>query len=578
MLDILENRLSAANRNRGVALLMVLLMVMAVCILSLGFLARCDTELACGQNMLLRTQMDQLADSALEHAKGLILQPQDVVEDYWSGAVGQQLLPGSSDYYEVSVTRDPCDPNDCRSYIVSCEAYRLRSAEKVGRSRLSAQLRLDPCIALWTGVDTVFRPGQAVCGDIYCAGRLTNSGIIDGDVFASALTGTPPAGRLKPAADLSLRWPPVADTYLNPDYSPGVIGPGEVSATTYEPARIWRCTGDLTLGGNVIVDGMLLVEGTLTIRGDGNHMMAAKNLPALYVGGDLVIGQVNGLAIDGLAVVHGSTWISAAASNVDIVGGLFMKGRLGETAPDSSGANVDAQVHDAPTWLPTGGRYQGALQFDGANDYLQTPDGPSPELSGDYTISVWVKPAAVQKAGAGIVAKTDTTGSINHWALYLDGGNLWVSHPTGAWPTGIALADLTALGTWHNVAIVRQGNTMSSYLDGALRTQDTWDVGPGSGMGHLNIAADRTAGSDYLYAGLIDDLRIYNQAADPNFVPPTGSAGLIGHWKLDESGSDVTIAAEPTRSAIAASTPDKEYSEEHWSQAADAFFQNMHRD
>ena len=61
----------------GIALLMVLAIIMAVTIISLGFVARTDTELTCGQNMALRVQMDQTAASALEHARGLMWQPPD---------------------------------------------------------------------------------------------------------------------------------------------------------------------------------------------------------------------------------------------------------------------------------------------------------------------------------------------------------------------------------------------------------------------------------------------------------------------------------------------------------------------
>jgi len=105
MLDIIHNNPSSAKNRRGVALLMVLLIVIAIAVLSLGFVSRCDTELACGQNMLLRTEMDQLADSALQHARGLILKPQELSSEYWTGGVGQQLVADSPDYYDVTVTR-----------------------------------------------------------------------------------------------------------------------------------------------------------------------------------------------------------------------------------------------------------------------------------------------------------------------------------------------------------------------------------------------------------------------------------------------------------------------------------------
>jgi type II secretory pathway component PulK len=64
--------------KKGVALLVVLFIVMTITILSLGYLSRSDVELVCGRNMILRTQMDYLVESGLEHARGLILNPQNV--------------------------------------------------------------------------------------------------------------------------------------------------------------------------------------------------------------------------------------------------------------------------------------------------------------------------------------------------------------------------------------------------------------------------------------------------------------------------------------------------------------------
>ena len=85
-------------RTRGVALLMVLIIVLAITVIATGFVARADVELACGRNMLLRAQMDHLADSALEHAQGLLLHPHEVSGVYWAGSDGLQLVEGSSDY------------------------------------------------------------------------------------------------------------------------------------------------------------------------------------------------------------------------------------------------------------------------------------------------------------------------------------------------------------------------------------------------------------------------------------------------------------------------------------------------
>ena len=57
----------------GVALLAVLMVIMVITVLALGFLSRSDVELACGHNLATRVQMDYLAESGLEHARGLVL-------------------------------------------------------------------------------------------------------------------------------------------------------------------------------------------------------------------------------------------------------------------------------------------------------------------------------------------------------------------------------------------------------------------------------------------------------------------------------------------------------------------------
>jgi len=564
-------------------LLVVLLVIIAIAVLSLGFVSQCDMELAVGQNMLLRTEMDQLADSALEHARGLILRPQDIESEYWTGGVGQQLMADSPDYYDVTVTRDESNPDERRDYSITCEAYETKNAQKVGSSRLSAELRLDPCVALWAGANSVFRPRQVLWGDLYCAGAVTNLGTIQGDVFANALTGTV-AGRHKSLTDLSLGWPPVTSTYSNPYYGNGSISLSSLSATEYAPASVWRHTGDLVINSNVIIRGMLLVDGNLSICGNTNSIIATKNLPALYVNGNLTIEEVDGLTIEGLAVVEGSVRIAASASNIRILGGLFARGTVTETACDWSGDSHDGVEYDAPTWRPAG-KYLGALEFDGVNDYLRTVDAANHlMLTGDYTISVWVKSAATQKSWAAILARTNTTGSTNYWSLQFDASTpkqLRVWHGSASWATGITVNDLTVSDKWYNITVMREGTSMSSYLDGTLRNPGLLTTAPTSGTGHLNIATNRTADPNCHYTGLMDDLRIYSQAVGSSNVPPVGSlSGLIGHWRFDESGSDVKIIAEPARSALVALLTDSygQPYEAPWSQAAGAFFRSIRRD
>ena len=573
--------------SRGAALLVVLFVIMAITILSLGFMARSDVELACGENMILRTQMDYLAESGLEHAKGLILNPQDVASEYWTGATAQQLAAGSEDYYDVGVVRDDSDPTDYGNYIIDCNSYRVKNGQQMGRSSLSAQLRLDPCVALWTGSTTVIWPGVRINGDAYCNGALQNNGVINGDVFASALSGSI-AGQRKATTDLSLAWPRVTVADFTSRYSKVTITSGSLSGVTLgpysNPVQVCYRSGDLVLAGDVRIESMLVVVGDLTIQGDRNIIVAPKNMPALLVTGDLTIKNAAALQIDGLAVVYGHTQLGAGGANLTVLGGLFTDDGLAETAADSSSSANVGVLYNGATWQPTGGRTGGALQFDGVDDYVQTPNSlTNLQVANDYTLSVWAKPASSQKDWAGIISKCNPSGSTNHWTLQFNSGSpkrLIVYHPDNlpspkSWDTGILLSELA--GAWHHIGILRSGAVMTSYLDGALRNTGAWSNTPGVGDGHLNIGVDRTATPSDVYGGLLDDVRIYNRALNVNEVypPVPGLGGLIAHWKFDESGSNAAITAAPTKTAIV--TWSEQGAVQKWGQAAGAFFRSIRR-
>ena len=179
------------HRRRGAVLLVVLGIVMFITIIALSFLSRSDGELAYGNNMLLRESTDYLAESGLEHARGLILNPQEVSGEYWSGTTGQQIETGNY-YYDVVVSPNETysDSTQWCNYEIVCQAYRLNGTERTAQSNLEALLRLDPCIAYWsnTSSDRVIPSVMTVKGDVYCGDDLTVSGTVNGDVFCDSLS------------------------------------------------------------------------------------------------------------------------------------------------------------------------------------------------------------------------------------------------------------------------------------------------------------------------------------------------------------------------------------------------------
>ena len=369
-----------ANRNitarPGIAMLAVLMIVMVITVMAVGFLSRSDVELACGENMALRVQMDHLAESGLEHARGLILSPQDIAgAEYWAGAEDQQLVFGSADYYDLVVTRDNTDR--C-NYTIDCDSYRLSDGERIGRSNLTATLRLDPVIAYWAGSNTTVDEQITINGDVYCNGSLSNDGIINGDVFATGtISGLNISGQETVVAQAPVAWPGLLVGNFGPTYYYGAtiysateivdaneLTAGPLSPDGTNPAGICYYAGNLTLSeaGGVNITGTLVVTGNLTINGVNNSITAVKNYPALVVGGGVAIEDGASLTINGLAQIGTTVVVDSKADNVniDIIGGLFIANG-GISGIKSSSVFIDITAAPAiaslQTWLPVSTRW-----------------------------------------------------------------------------------------------------------------------------------------------------------------------------------------------------------------------------
>jgi cytoskeletal protein CcmA (bactofilin family) len=578
---------------------MVLGLIMAITVLSLGFLARSETEMVCGENMALRLQMDQTAASALEHARGLILNPPDqsFTEGYWTGATGLQLDSSSNDYYDVSIT---IDANDYCDYDVSCNAYRLENGVKIGRSNLSAQLRLDPSIALWFGTVTALPPGLSVTGDVYCAGQLTGQATVDGDLFADGtITGLTSTGRASSSvAAAPLTWPAIAVGNYAPSYQVGQIGysPATIGTAVHatgtfipyntNPAGVRYRNGDLEVPGSVDITGSLVVDGDLTVSGSGNTISAVQSFPALLVSGDLIIEAGSDLTIDGLAVVEGHVYISADTTTVTVTGGLLASGSLWETVADVSGNNLSGVVHGGPTWDPSGGQSGGMLQLDGVDDYVDCGNSWEFAITDVITVAAWVKTNAVGSVSHGpFVTKGDRAYSLKHG---LSSIAFFIYDPVEKWQAAVYAVDSSFNDQWHHVAGTYDGNDVRLYIDG-VEAASTPFVGTIRNISYdLNIGSnDQEAGR--FYDGAIDEVRLYNRVLDATEIlalhdsPALAgdTSGLRARYCLDEEGTTMTLTADPRKTALIIwqwNASESAWEGQNWSQAAGAFFKRVARE
>lgn len=139
-----------SRSRKGMVMLMVLFIIMAIAVISSGFIARSDAELASGRNYCLRSEVDYLAWAGLEHAKALVVSPENAdVLDTWSQSE-LQLEAGSPRYYDLTINSPvetvAADPNDPSTYTYSIQsmAYRKSGTEVQARSTLNGTLFYDP--------------------------------------------------------------------------------------------------------------------------------------------------------------------------------------------------------------------------------------------------------------------------------------------------------------------------------------------------------------------------------------------------------------------------------------------------
>jgi len=112
-----------------------------------------------------------------------------------------------------------------------------------------------------------------------------------------------------------------------------------------------------------------------------------------------------------------------------------------------------------------------AIDFDGTNDYVTVSDSTLTSITGDLTISAWIRPDVVSKEQT-IIGKWDETTANNDrsYRLYLDASNklnFSVSTDGSAVVTHTGSNTTFSAGTWYHVeAIYDNAGTMDVYVNG----------------------------------------------------------------------------------------------------------------
>ena len=204
----------------------------------------------------------------------------------------------------------------------------------------------------------------------------------------------------------------------------------------------------------------------------------------------------------------------AAPPPTGLVAAYGFEAGSGTQVADTSGTGNHGATRSGAAWA-TGGHTGGALSFDGTDDAVVVPDANSLDLTAGMTLEAWVRPTANGGRWRTAIAKA-STGSVSY-VLY---GNRNTNITTTEVFVGNRLrtANGTALplNAWTHIAATYDGTTLRMYAGGVQVGQTGIAGAITPSTGELWLGGN-PVWSEW-FAGLMDDVRIYNRALTPTEI------------------------------------------------------------
>jgi len=215
------------------------------------------------------------------------------------------------------------------------------------------------------------------------------------------------------------------------------------------------------------------------------------------------IDEVNDL--DPNSPYKGDVW-SFKVSDPSLVAHWAFDETEGDIAQDSAGES-NALLMSDPAWQPTSGMIGGALEFDGIDDYIDTPFILNP-ADGPFSVFAWINGGA---PGQVVVSQQ---GVVNWLTADAEGNLMTDLKGTGRSAKPLLSQTIITDGNWYRIGLICDGSNRILYIDDIAVAQDTQANLMGSNDG-LYIGCGKAMEYGTYWSGLIDDVRIYNRVVIP---------------------------------------------------------------
>ena len=216
------------------------------------------------------------------------------------------------------------------------------------------------------------------------------------------------------------------------------------------------------------------------------------------------------------------------------------------TANDSSGNGNHGTLQGSASY--TSGMVGAAFSLPTQSDYVEVPDDPSLNFSGNFSIDAWVRTTNTV-TGTIVDKRAGNTSFPIGYHFYLTGP--YLAFQLGDGSSSIFYYALPPIndGNWHHVAVTVNRNSQSGgtfYIDGSL----TNHFDPTSHPGSIGNSAPLRIGQQYLagfepFQGAIDEVELFDRELAPAEVQAIYNAGSAGKCKTPTPTQ--TASPTPTR-------------------------------
>ena len=222
---------------------------------------------------------------------------------------------------------------------------------------------------------------------------------------------------------------------------------------------------------------------------------------------------------------------------------LFNEGK-GDVTADASASKNDGTLQGGPEW--TDGIFGEALQFDGADDYVNVGNADNLSITGDLTFSMWVKISEYPTSWRNMLSKLvdDTHAEFNFRYKTSTQGQFYYGTGSAAIVCNWNPTEDLPLDTWTHIAGVRKSKTYQKlYFNGVEKRTMNITADAVSTTANVTIGRQSNA-SGFFFNGIIDEVAIFNVALGAEDIQTLMNKGLE-EWvsAVDSSGKLVSTWA-----------------------------------